>query len=62
MSYIYLDLMTFSISVVTREAACDSSLGGVPVEAGTAVVLDALSIHRDRRVWGEDADEFRPDR
>ncbi|KAK0481963.1 fatty acid hydroxylase [Armillaria luteobubalina] len=32
------------------------------VKAGTSIVIHAYLMHRDPKVWGEDAEEFRPER
>jgi len=34
----------------------------VRMEKGDHVLLPLLLVNRDRRIWGEDADEFNPDR
>lgn len=46
-----------------REAKHDTVLGGrYPIRAGQMVMVVLQSIHTDPAVWGDDADEFRPDR
>ena len=45
-----------------REAAVDTSLLGQPIPKGTKLVLPFSAIHRDRKLWGEDADKFDPER
>ncbi|KAL3070854.1 hypothetical protein niasHS_016760 [Heterodera schachtii] len=47
---------------MNRTCCQTTSLGDITVEKGTAVVCDILSLHHDKTVWGEDADEFRPER
>lgn len=37
-------------------------LGGVSVPAGVDLVLPTLFIHHDPEIWGEDAEEFNPER
>ena len=44
-----------------REAVRDLDLAGVPVAAGTTVLLGPLFLHRDERFW-DDPDRFDPDR
>ncbi|WP_239003622.1 cytochrome P450 [Nocardia panacis] len=45
-----------------REARQDTTLGGYPIAAGEWVFVLLLAVHRDPAVWGNDADEFHPDR
>ncbi|MFD1814067.1 cytochrome P450 [Rhodococcus gannanensis] len=46
-----------------REAKHDTVLGGrYPIRAGQMVMVVLQGVHTDPAVWGEDADEFRPDR
>ncbi|KAJ7234012.1 cytochrome P450 [Mycena haematopus] len=42
----------------------DTTLGGGKyfVKAGTTILLHVWNMHRDPLVWGEDAEEFRPER
>ncbi|SJK98069.1 related to bifunctional P-450:NADPH-P450 reductase [Armillaria ostoyae] len=42
----------------------DTTLGGGKyfVKAGSSIVIQAFLMHRDPKVWGEDAEEFRPER
>lgn len=40
----------------------ETTLGGITIEKGVKVAADAFSVHRDKDLWGEDANEFRPQR
>ncbi|KAJ6481192.1 fatty acid hydroxylase [Mycena vulgaris] len=42
----------------------DTTLGGGKyfVKAGTTILVHVWNMHRDTEVWGEDAEEFRPER
>ncbi|MCG8667916.1 MAG: cytochrome P450 [Pseudomonadales bacterium] len=40
----------------------DVDFGGVTVPAGTNVLAGAYIIHRRKDIWGEDAEEFKPER
>jgi len=44
-------------------AVCDDILpNGVKVKAGTYIGFNAFTIHRSKRLWGEDAEQFIPER
>ncbi|CAN8285954.1 unnamed protein product [Cochlearia groenlandica] len=45
---------------LSREAAKDVKLGNLDIPKGTTVIIPILKMHRDKAVWGEDADEFNP--
>ncbi|KAK6042170.1 hypothetical protein COOONC_20324 [Cooperia oncophora] len=39
-----------------------TTLGGVRIQEGENVCADTLTIHFNRELWGDDADDFRPER
>ncbi|CAL4955924.1 unnamed protein product [Urochloa decumbens] len=45
-----------------RQTYMETELGGVRYPAGVVLSLPIVFIHHDKDVWGEDADEFRPER
>ena len=45
---------------IQRRAAMDVVLGGIKVPRGTVVSIPIAMLHRDKEVWGPDADEFNP--
>ncbi|XP_062188263.1 cytochrome P450 709B2-like [Phragmites australis] len=49
-------------ALITRKTSSDLELGGVKVPEGAILTIPIATIHRDKEVWGEDADEFRPER
>uniref|UniRef100_A0A914MK33 Cytochrome P450 n=1 Tax=Meloidogyne incognita TaxID=6306 RepID=A0A914MK33_MELIC len=49
-------------SGVTRICEETTTLGGIIVEKGTNISIDLLTLHRDPKLWGEDAEEFKPER
>lgn len=48
------------VSVLSRKARKNTKIGQVSVPKNTVVLLPLLLIHRDREIWGADADEFNP--
>ncbi|EEC82514.1 hypothetical protein OsI_27007 [Oryza sativa Indica Group] len=50
------------VSLVTRRDGTDVKLGSIKVPKGTILTIPIATIHRDKEVWGEDADEFKPER
>ncbi|CAN6380936.1 unnamed protein product [Urochloa humidicola] len=48
--------------LVPRETMRDTELLGYHVAAGTRVLVNAWAIHRDAAAWGQDAEEFVPER
>uniref|UniRef100_A0A453NAP4 Uncharacterized protein n=1 Tax=Aegilops tauschii subsp. strangulata TaxID=200361 RepID=A0A453NAP4_AEGTS len=48
--------------LVPRESIHACELGGYVVPAGSRVVVNAWAIGRDPRYWGDDAEEFKPER
>ncbi|KAL6594004.1 hypothetical protein ACP70R_048905 [Stipagrostis hirtigluma subsp. patula] len=45
---------------IQRRAASDVKLGGLDVPRGTVISIPIGMLHRDKEVWGPDADEFNP--
>ena len=45
-----------------RVAVRDTMLVGMPIPKGTTIMLSPELTNRDKSLWGEDADEFNPDR
>uniref|UniRef100_A0ACD5YY77 Uncharacterized protein n=1 Tax=Avena sativa TaxID=4498 RepID=A0ACD5YY77_AVESA len=48
------------VSTIQRKAGSDLEVGGIKVPEGTILTIPIATIHRDKEVWGEDADEFKP--
>ncbi|KAG0474625.1 hypothetical protein HPP92_014311 [Vanilla planifolia] len=47
---------------VQRQAREDVVVDDVVVPKGTNMWIDVVGMHHDRELWGDDADEFRPER
>ena len=45
-----------------RIAANDASINGQFIPKGTAVILPPLAFNTSKELWGEDAEDFNPDR
>ena len=50
------------IPITLRKAAVDTTIVGEAVPKGTTIYLAPWATNRDPKLWGEDAEEFRPDR
>ncbi|CAA88604.1 Putative cytochrome P450 CYP13A5 [Caenorhabditis elegans] len=48
--------------VHNRKCMKETNVLGVQIEKGTNVQVDTWTLHYDPKVWGEDANEFRPER
>ena len=47
---------------IMRRAVADTEVAGVQVKEGTVLVLDTVSANTDPSAYGEDADQFNPER
>ncbi|KAH9617657.1 hypothetical protein KSS87_004722 [Heliosperma pusillum] len=47
---------------LTRRVYKDAKLGDISLPAGTLMTFPILFIHRDTEYWGDDAEEFKPER
>lgn len=50
------------VVIIRRIAGSDIDLGNLKIPKGTVLSIPIAKIHRDRDVWGPDADEFNPAR
>lgn len=50
------------VPLTMREAALDTTIQGNPVPKGTRIILPPGAVNFSKELWGEDADEFRPER
>lgn len=48
--------------LLTRWTHKDATLGGHPIPKGSGILGSISTAHRSKVLWGEDADEFRPER
>uniref|UniRef100_A0A0E0LNS9 Cytochrome P450 n=1 Tax=Oryza punctata TaxID=4537 RepID=A0A0E0LNS9_ORYPU len=49
------------ISLISRRTGTNTKFGGIKVPEGTTLRIPIATIHRDKEVWGEDANEFKPE-
>ncbi|KAL5863168.1 hypothetical protein ACOSQ3_000682 [Xanthoceras sorbifolium] len=45
---------------IARKASRDIKLGNITIPKDTGIIIPALKIHRNKKFWGEDAEEFNP--
>ena len=50
------------VLLIRRKVGTDIELGGIKMPEGALLTIPIATIHRDKEVWGEDADEFRLER
>ncbi|KAK9473720.1 cytochrome P450 [Dipodascopsis tothii] len=62
--HLVLELLRLMPPVVTtpREATVDTVVHGVKIHKGTIVSVNPPQFNRSKELWGDDADEFNPDR
>lgn len=51
-----------AVPYIPRQAAADDVIEGFRIPAGALIFVGAWHIQRDPALWGEDADQFRPER
>lgn len=47
--------------VLLRHCTEDTALENFTIPAGSEIIISAITAHRRKDIWGEDADEFNPD-
>ncbi|GMR61490.1 hypothetical protein PMAYCL1PPCAC_31685 [Pristionchus mayeri] len=47
---------------VARTCMKDTTVGGYDIDKSTIVMADSYAVHFNKELWGEDVDEFRPER
>lgn len=60
-------LRKFSVKWTTfrlqsRQCLEDCEIDGKRIHRGVRILFDTWSVHHDRGIWGEDVEEFRPER
>lgn len=50
------------VPVTLREAVQDTSIQGQPIQKGTVIMLSPWAVNASEELWGEDADQFNPER
>jgi cytochrome P450 len=51
-----------AVSVTTREASRDDVINGMKIPKGTIIFIPISAFNFDETVWGDDVDQFNPDR
>ncbi|EGT40381.1 hypothetical protein CAEBREN_10122 [Caenorhabditis brenneri] len=46
----------------SRTCTKTTTLGGIRVEKGTQVEVDMIAVHKDKELWGENVNDFEPER
>jgi cytochrome P450 / NADPH-cytochrome P450 reductase len=62
MDAVIKETLRLSPRVLTRICTKSTKIGNVFMEEGNGIQVDILSLHRDKRVWGQNAEEFVPER
>ncbi|KAK5078683.1 hypothetical protein LTS08_006351 [Lithohypha guttulata] len=50
------------VPVTLREAVQDTSIQGQPIQKGTVIMLSPWAVNASKELWGDDADQFNPER
>lgn len=50
------------VAVLARTHHEECRLGGVSIPAGVQLILPAILLHHNPKIWGHDATEFKPER
>ncbi|CAN7128016.1 cytochrome P450 734A1 [Brassica rapa] len=50
------------IVATIRRAKSDVELGGYKIPCGTELLIPIIAVHHDQAIWGNDVNEFNPDR
>lgn len=50
------------VPMTVREAVQDLVIQGVPIPRGTIITIPPWAVNVDKTLWGDDADEFKPER
>ena len=48
------------VTIVLRNTSQDMELGTIKLLKGTGIAIPIAILHRDKEIWGSDADEFNP--
>lgn len=48
------------IVLLGRETAKDLNLGNIKIPKGVTLMIPIATIHRDKRLWGDDSNQFNP--